>query len=86
MVQTTVPANAPALPDPRTVVCPLDIGALVDLLRSLDLLEPWRPVVDGLRQGFNVGASAPVDRTFIFPNHASSMLVRNCIAVHCSLP
>lgn len=75
--------NAPASPDPRSVVCPLDTSALVDLLGSLDLLDSWRPVVDGLRQGFDVGASAPIARTVIFPNHKSSLLVRSCAVAGC---
>ena len=61
--------------DPRQVVTPLRVDAVVDLLGSLNLLDDWQAVVDGLRNSFDVGATAPIPRTVMYQNHSSSLLV-----------
>lgn len=47
-------------------------------LRRLGLLPQWQTVLDGLRQGFDVGVSSPT-KTTLFPNHASTELDSNFI-------
>ena len=72
-----VPAQTPE-PDPRQVVTPLRVDAVVEKLSALGILGDWQGVVDSLREGFDVGASAEIPHSVMFPNHASSSLVRTC--------
>lgn len=71
------PAPA-AVADPRTVVTPLNADAIEDALRSSGILHKWLAVVDGLRTGFDVGASASIPQTVVHPNHSSASLVSIC--------
>ncbi|PSR80922.1 hypothetical protein PHLCEN_2v6593 [Hermanssonia centrifuga] len=66
----------PALPppDPRQVVTPLDPDAVEKKLSELGILAQWQHVVDGLRLGFDVGASEPIRQSLYFKNHTSSEL------------
>lgn len=60
---------APALhesDDPCQVVTPLDADALEGLLCQCDLLDAWWHVLDGIRNSFDMGASAPLSRSFLF--------------------
>ena len=61
--------------DPRRVVTLLNTTAVVEVLRSLSLLDDWLAVVDGLRYGFDVGTSAPIPVRLLCKNHTSSTLV-----------
>ena len=72
-----VPAQTPGL-DPRQVVTPPCVDAVVEKLSALGILADWQGVVDGLREGFDVGASVEIPHSIMFPNHASSSLVRTC--------
>lgn len=68
----TVRGAAPTSPDPRMVVTPLNPVLVEELLRELGILQQWEHVVDGLRNGFHVGADAPIASTTLHRNHSSS--------------
>ncbi|PSR81116.1 hypothetical protein PHLCEN_2v6451 [Hermanssonia centrifuga] len=72
--QTTAQLPARPQPDPRKVVTPLDPDLVEAKLRELNLLVEWQHVVDGLRSGFDVGATAPIPQSLQFKNHSSSEL------------
>ncbi len=74
--------TAPASPDPRQVITPLHANLVEDLLADLGLLGRWQSVVDGLREGFHVGADSLIPETKMFKNHASSELVGSPYLVH----
>lgn len=67
---------APAHNDPRSVSTPLDADGLETLLKKLGLLEEWSHVINGIRNGFDVGIREIPPRSFIFDNHNSANLVR----------
>ena len=87
---SSTPVAEPAWPpgpvplDPRKVTTPLDVDRIEDVLRTLGILSDWQHVVDGLRRGFHVGATAPIQKTVLHPNHGSSQLV--CRRCHHSVP
>ena len=45
-------------------------------LAELGLRDEWAHVLDGLRNGFDIGTTAPITKTLLYRNHKSSMLVR----------
>lgn len=72
---STVLPPAQTKPDPRLVVTPLSADGLESALASLGILEDWRHVITGLREGFNIGLEAPVTSTVLYKNHKSCDLV-----------
>ncbi|PSR80887.1 hypothetical protein PHLCEN_2v6596 [Hermanssonia centrifuga] len=76
---TTEPRHALPQTDPRQVVTPLDPDKVEMKLRELGILAQWQHVVDGLRLGFDVGASAPIPQSLQFKNHSSTELAPDFI-------
>ena len=48
----------------------------------LGIFDDWQHVVDGLRNGFDVGARAPIRETVTYPNHNSSQMVGSLVTSH----
>jgi len=69
-----VPGPALTGSDPRRVVTPLDVDALTDALDALCMLGDWQTVINGLRLGFDTGASIHIKDTLICDNHSSCNL------------
>lgn len=71
-----VPENAlESRTDPRMVVTPLLPDQTLTMLQSLHIDQNWQHVLDGLQEGFDVGAATTIPSSVMFPNHASSGLV-----------
>ncbi|GJF00473.1 hypothetical protein PsYK624_167610 [Phanerochaete sordida] len=58
-----------------------DPDHVIETLKALNLLDDWGAVVDGLQNGFDVGASAPIPHSLLFPNHASAAMLHPTSAV-----
>jgi len=71
---------APGVEDPRVVVTPLDADGLEAELRQQGVLKKWSHIIDGIRNGFDVGVKTQVPCTIIHPNHTSSALDPNFIS------
>ena len=54
-------------PGPRQVAMPLRRDAVVEMLSALGVLDNCQGVVDGLREGLDVGALAEISHTVLFP-------------------
>ena len=72
--------------DPRQVSTPLDVNELEIFLKKLGIFNNWSHVIDGLWNGFDVGAKAEIrgQKTIIEPNHSSCRkgprFISDCIA------
>ncbi|CAE6477081.1 unnamed protein product [Rhizoctonia solani] len=73
---------SPAPIDPCKIVTPLIPDAWHAILLSLDLLDKFPDVPDGLRHGFRFGASRSLSTTSIPPNHKSAQDAPDIIDAH----
>ncbi|CAL1699721.1 unnamed protein product [Somion occarium] len=69
-----VPQSVPTSLDPRNVTTPIQVDKVEALLQELGIAEDWRHVLEGLRNGFDVGVKDTPPRSFMFKNHASASL------------
>ena len=65
---------APSVDDPRVVATPLDADGLEAELRLQGIFEDWSHIINGIRNGFDVGIESQVPCTIVHPNHTSSTL------------
>lgn len=80
---TEPPAAQPShVNDPRFVSTPLNVDKIEQLLAGLGILDSWKHVIRGLREGFDVGIRDSPNNTFIFENHRSALLVRTSDHIH----
>jgi hypothetical protein len=63
---TTVQAVANLTPDPRRVVTPLNPDRAEELLCKYGISSPWRHVIIGLHEGFDIGICEHLSRSYIF--------------------
>lgn len=60
------PGAANLADDPRMVVTPLIHAQVEELLHKYNILNDWHHIVDGIRNGFNVGVSEPPSSSHTF--------------------
>lgn len=60
------PGTASPAVDPRIVVTPLIPAQVEELLRKYNIFDDWHHIVDGIRNGFNVGVSEPPSSSHTF--------------------
>lgn len=52
--------------DPRLVVTPLNADLIEEVLKSLELVDNWSEVLQGIREGFDVGIHDSPSRSYLF--------------------
>jgi hypothetical protein len=77
---TTAPK--PAGPDPRKVNCLLLPDNWETELRALSIIEEFKDILPGLREGFRIGAHGAVTTTYTPPNHKSALVKPLIIQKH----